>query len=81
MGEVYDFQQMNTAMEMIKNEVEDENVAALVACLATKDGDMYILDTGEVKMTLEEVSFFAHYFETLRTSMLNSMLNDAEPVE
>jgi hypothetical protein len=80
MGEVFDFKKANTAVEMIKNELEDDNILSLVTCMSTKDGDLFILDAVDGTMGLEEVSFFAYYFETLRQSIMQEMMKTAEPV-
>jgi hypothetical protein len=81
MGDIVEFTKPISTVEAIKDQIEDNNVKSLIACMIGEDDDLYIYDSGDNNMTLEEISFFAHYFELLRQQMLDEMLGNSEPVE
>jgi hypothetical protein len=77
---VLKFERTHSAMEVMKNEYEDDNVEYAIICMVTKDGDFYIMDSGE-DADLISVSYFAEYFERQRQNILDNMFDADEIVD
>lgn len=71
------FERTHTALEIMKNEYEDANIAYSIICMVTKEGEYVILDSGD-DADLISISYFAEYFERLRQDILNNMFEADE---
>lgn len=71
------FERTRTSLEVAQNEYEDDNIAFMVITMATKDGNYYIMDSGD-ELDIVAISYFAEYYEQLRKSIIQDMFESDE---
>ena len=74
---ILQFERSRTSLEVARNEYEDDNIAFMIITMVTKDGQYYILDSGE-ELDLVAISYFAEYYERLRKAIIQDMFEADE---
>lgn len=74
---ILQFERNRTSLEVARNEYEDDNIAFMIITMVTKDGQYYILDSGE-ELDLVAISYFAEYYDRLRKAIIQDMFEADE---